>query len=361
MEKMGEIILNSRITKEFDCIHINSSNNQSSNAERGHLSWTNIKSTLRISLAISLALIRNRIQIANIPLACNKFGFIKYILQVLPCFIFRAKVVSRLGGSHFDKFYKTQPLFYQFIICQILKRIDCIIVRGKEQHKQFQGIYNGRYECVYIPSTVIKYSEQNNDLKSDTKEQFHILFLGMVSQAKGAYDLIRAIPQVLAADSNFVFHFVGDLVEPQNETNITFLKSESFNIKKFIKENKLEQYVTFYGPLYGDAKIQQLKKVDLFICPSYSESGPFTVVEAMENGLPVVATKVGFLPELFDHGKNIIYVDFNSPSQIKEAILKLRNNQELCRTMVNNNYKILETELSIKTYEKQMIRIFDSL
>ncbi len=358
---MGKIILDSKITTEFDCIHVDSSNKQSSNAERGHLSWKNIKSTFRISLQITSVLIKNHIDVANIPLACNKMGFIKYILQVLPCFIFRTKVISRVGGSHFDKFYKNQNYFYKILIRQILDRIDCIIIRGKKQSKQFENIYNGRYECVYIPSTNMKGLSIKKDYKTKSQEKFNILFLAMVSQAKGAYDLLRAIPLVLCEENNVCFHFVGNLVTPKEEANITYLKPDSLDITQYIKENKLESYVSFYGSLCEDEKIQQFKNADLFVFPSYSEGSPFAVVEAMENGLPIIATKVGFLPELFENEMNILYVDFNSPSQIKESIIKLKSNRKLCRNMVNNNFEILRSKLSLESYENQMIHILYSV
>lgn len=358
-EKMASIILGSRITKEFNCIHLDTSNKQKSNKDRGRLKWINVSSTLRISKEIFRALSKNRVDIVNLPLSCNTYGFIKYVCTLFPCIIFNVRVVSRIGASHFDKFYASQNKLYRKIIRWGLTKIDCVIVRGKEQKKQFDGIYNGKIEYVYIPSTGIKDCAWEKDYNFKTKEKINVLFLGMVSLSKGAYDLLKAIPKILAKDKRFVFHFVGDIVN--KETNITFLPNETLDIYKFIREKQINQFIKVCGHLEGEQKENKWKEADLFICPSYSESGPITVLEAMEHGVPVIATKVGALPELFKHKENILFVDSNSPEEIKDAVLRIISDDQLARNMVTNNYKILEGRLSIKEYEKKMIEIFNNV
>ena len=83
-EKMAGIILDSVIIKRFDCIHIDTSNNQVSNEDRGSLKWVNIGSTVRITWKIFRVLLYQRIDLINIPLPCNILGFLKYLCNLLP-------------------------------------------------------------------------------------------------------------------------------------------------------------------------------------------------------------------------------------------------------------------------------------
>ena len=359
MEKMAEIILKSMITQEFDCIHVDISNKQQSNEDRGTLKWINIRSTIRISWKLFLTLARERIDAVNVPLSCNTFGFLKYVFLILPCIIFRVKVVSRLGASYFDQFYNRQHPVYQLIVRWTLKRIDCIIVRGKQQKVQLRGLYNGRLESVYIPSTGIKKYASKREYDFKRKKQIEVLYLGKVSQTKGAHDLLKAIPQILSVDERFRFHFVGDVV--RNEQNIMFRKGETLDATKFVMVNDLDSFVTFYGHLEGEQKENRLNEADLFICPSYSEAGPITVLEAMEYGVPVIATRVGVLPELFKHEENVLFVDSHSPEQIRDAVLKIISDDSLVHNMVLNNYRILQEVVSLKQYEKRMIEIFNDV
>lgn len=358
-EKMAEIILNSEITKEFEFIHVDTSNKQKTNEDRGRFKWVNLSSTLRISWDIFKAILKNRIDIVNLPLSCNTYGFIKYVCTLLPCIIFKATVVSRLGASHFDKFYASQNKLYRKIIRWGLTQTDCVIVRGKEQKKQFDNLYNGKIVCVYIPSTGIRGSAHKKNYDFVTRTKINVLFLGLVSQAKGAHDLLKAVPKLVGEDDRFVFHFVGDMVK--EETNIMFLANDSFDADKFIQEKKIGRFIEFYGYLDGERKEYKLENADVFICPSYSEAGPITVLEAMEYGVPIIATRVGMLPEIFRHEENIFFIDFNSPEQIKDAILRIISDDSLARNMVANNYKILEGLLSLHEYENKMIEIFRNL
>jgi glycosyltransferase involved in cell wall biosynthesis len=262
-----------------------------------------------------------------------------------------------MGGSHFDKFYGSQSQIYKIIIKRILKHVSCIIVRGENQKKQFENIYNGRIEVVYIPSTGILYNNKEFDFSK--KEQINILFLAMIAQSKGAFDLLKAIPELVKKDDRLHFHFVGDVVK--RETNITFLRSEYFSLKDFISRNQIQSKVTIHGSIKYRNKEIIFKNSDIFVFPSYSEGFPFAVVEAMEYQLPVISTRVGALSEIFRHEKEIYFIPKNSPEKISEAVVELINNPALVKNMIKNCNVVLESILSKKMFEEKMIGIFQNI
>jgi glycosyltransferase involved in cell wall biosynthesis len=47
--------------------------------------------------------------------------------------------------------------------------------------------------------------------------------------------------------------------------------------------------------------------------------------------LPVVASRVGGVPEIVHHGENGLLIDARSPEQLRDAILRLKADKELCR------------------------------
>lgn len=62
---------------------------------------------------------------------------------------------------------------------------------------------------------------------------------------------------------------------------------------------------------------------DLFVCPSLWEGGPLTVVEAMLLEQPVVATDVGFVPEVIEHGRSGLVVPTRDPEALATAITRV--------------------------------------
>jgi glycosyltransferase involved in cell wall biosynthesis len=67
---------------------------------------------------------------------------------------------------------------------------------------------------------------------------------------------------------------------------------------------------------------------DLFTLPSLTEGLPLSVLEAMSHCLPIVATRVGGIPELVTHGTDGLLVPANDDAALAEAMADLINNPE---------------------------------
>lgn len=72
-----------------------------------------------------------------------------------------------------------------------------------------------------------------------------------------------------------------------------------------------------------------LAALDLFILPSRREGIGSILLDAMEQGLPIVASRVGGVPEIVHEGENGILIDPERPDQLKAAILRLREAPDL--------------------------------
>jgi glycosyltransferase involved in cell wall biosynthesis len=68
---------------------------------------------------------------------------------------------------------------------------------------------------------------------------------------------------------------------------------------------------------------QQLPGYRVYVHPSYSEVAPLAIIEAMAAGLPVVAGRVGGIPEIFDDGKEGRYWPVDDPVQATAVLLAL--------------------------------------
>lgn len=70
-----------------------------------------------------------------------------------------------------------------------------------------------------------------------------------------------------------------------------------------------------------------LAAFDLFILPSRKEGIGSILLDAMEQGLPIVASRVGGVPEVVHHGENGLLIDAERPDQLARAILELHGDR----------------------------------
>lgn len=83
---------------------------------------------------------------------------------------------------------------------------------------------------------------------------------------------------------------------------------------------------------------QYLKAFDIFCLPSLKEGFPFALLEAMQAGLPIIATKVGAILEIIENEKEGLLVEPKNSIALKEKIDYLLQNPEKAKTMAQNAF-----------------------
>lgn len=123
---------------------------------------------------------------------------------------------------------------------------------------------------------------------------------------------------------------------------------EKENIQSSIKQYKLKNKIKIASP-NGAAKY--LKAFDIYVCSSVKEGLSYTIIEAMQAGLPIIATKVGGNPELIKNNENGILIEPKNANQISEAILTLMNNEEMRKKLADKAKSVAEKNF---TFEKML-------
>ena len=144
-------------------------------------------------------------------------------------------------------------------------------------------------------------------LRSPAGNGATVLFLGRLHEKKGIFDLVRAIPQVLAVLPGTTFVFAGD--------------GEIEAVRALATELGVAHAVRLPGWVDGAAKQQHLEQADLFVLPTYFEALGVALLEAMSCGVPVIATPVGGIPDFIDHGVEALLVPPGPGTALAAAIV----------------------------------------
>jgi len=95
----------------------------------------------------------------------------------------------------------------------------------------------------------------------------------------------------------------------------------------------LTRNISFLGAIDHQRVPDLLKNVDIFVMPSISEGFGVAAVEAQAMEIPVVATKVGGIPEVVLDGETGLLVELGNSEQLAQAILTLIENPTLRKQM----------------------------
>ena len=160
-----------------------------------------------------------------------------------------------------------------------------------------------------------------------------LLFVARLAELKGLSVLLEAMAVVAKAHPDVRLTVVGD-------------GPERSRFEKLRKRLNLEQTVDFVGYRSQSEVAQHLADTDVFVLPSYAEGVPVTLMEAMGSGLPVVATQVGGVSELVEHGTNGFIVRPGDADELADRISTLLGDPALRQRMGSAGRSKVESDFS---------------
>lgn len=228
---------------------------------------------------------------------------------------------TRLSGAAFSSLefseratYLSYPLLRMVEMAYFLKpRLYITVSKWMRQHLQETCHVAGN--VLVIPNSVEvdnkKTGESTELLGEVIPERFAerriVLFVGRLLAMKGVYVLAKAIPQILRTirDDKPLFVFAGP-GDPSGLLNI-------------LRKEGNEADCLFTGPLPREKVGELMAKSKVVMVPSLHENLPYTVLESMACGTPVVASSVGGIPEAITDNYNGMLVEPGSPEALVEA------------------------------------------
>jgi glycosyltransferase involved in cell wall biosynthesis len=133
-----------------------------------------------------------------------------------------------------------------------------------------------------------------------------VLFVGRVERRKGAGTLMRAIPLIWAQHPDCEFVFVGRVCDDVEE-----------------QVAAMPARVQFLGVRPHEELVAWYQRAAIFVAPSLWDNSPNTIYEAMACGTPVVASRVGGIPELVDDGETGLLVPPADERALADALSAL--------------------------------------
>jgi glycosyltransferase involved in cell wall biosynthesis len=179
-----------------------------------------------------------------------------------------------------------------------------------------------------------------------------IMFVGFVVPHKGVRELLHAWLKLPANCASL--EYVGKVVDPHLQEELESLAAKAG------RSNEL----CFRGAVKHEQVLGYLMSADIFVLPSYGESAPMVVLEAMGCSRAIVGSFTGAIPEMLDIGGGQecgICVTPKNTDELAAALSRLLNDPQLRETLGQKARQRAEQMYSVPVGCKQLLDLWRSM
>ncbi len=185
------------------------------------------------------------------------------------------------------------------------------------------GFRDGRAALI-TNNCAIRRAQVVRERPSQTGDPPSVLYLGRLSREKGLPVLLDAFAQVLRRMRARLDVYGLGLMREELEAQALSLG--------------IRDSVVFHGWVPPGAPFfAALKGGDVFVLPSLSEGLPSVIPEAMSQGLPIIASRVGGIPDILQNGEAGILVPPGDSAALADAICRLLIDQSLRKRLIRRS------------------------
>jgi glycosyltransferase involved in cell wall biosynthesis len=184
-----------------------------------------------------------------------------------------------------------------------------------------------------------------------TPEPGRLLYAGRIAHGKGLVELVRAV----ARAGSVPLHLVLAGAMPD--------RNYGHSLREEIRNLGLAERVTLAGLLDEPQLVAEFGRAQALILPSHQETAPMVIQQAMAAGLPVIATRVGGIPDLVEHERTGLLFEAGDVVRLADLIERLAREVELplqigraARTVANERFRADAVAAATVAVYRDMLR-----
>jgi len=205
----------------------------------------------------------------------------------------------------------------KWLVSHILRSLSIRIIANSKAVRDSVSNGNDYQDVIVLPNSVpdefflprVNIRDARRELGIPV-DSFVVGVPGTLRPVKGHDFLFNAVPEIVRRHPNCIFAVTGcDASETGTKLHNQVRSMKLTNSIRFL--GTIDEMRTFYSA------------VDVVCVPSRSESFGRVIVEAFASGNPVVATSVGGITTLVDHGRNGLLVEYGDTNALVDTVCSL--------------------------------------
>ncbi len=230
---------------------------------------------------------------------------VKYLLK-------DTKRILTLQSGDLDDPKKQKNIFIQLFWKIIHRSPDIVTAISTFLAKRAESLGVSR-DKIFITPNGVDFSEITESTEKITNR---VVCVARLSWEKGLDFLIKAWLEVIKKVPDAELVMVGD-------------GDKRLEIESLIKELNIADSVVLMGNLPHRQTLIEIKKSEIFVCPSLAEGLGNVFIEAQACGVTPIGTRVGGIPDIIQDGMNGVLVEPKNTEAISQSIINLLSNKEL--------------------------------
>ncbi len=304
-------------------------------------------------LSVDLAMVRDPIQTSVVHCHTWYTFFAGYLAKLM----YGVRLVTTIHSLEPLRPWKREQLGRGYEVSSWMERqgvenSDAVVAVSKGMREDIIAHYKVDPDRVVVIHNGIdlagyRRAEETSALDKYGISRPYVLFVGRISRQKGIMHLLEAAESL--PEGVTVVLCAGSPDTPEVEAELAQKVSQMRNV---VWINKM---------LPKDQIIQMYSHAAVFACPSVYE--PFGIInlEAMACETAVVATEVGGIPEVVEHGRTGILVEPGNSGQLLNAIVELLNSPETAREMGLAGRARVEKHFSWDAIARQTMELYETV
>lgn len=240
-----------------------------------------------------------------------------------------------------------------FILKYFCDTIITVSDKTREHHLRFGKLPENKTITIYNGIQLSRFQSHNRTRLDETKRilglkpnSFVITTVAVLREPKGIQFMIKALPEIIRHEPNLTYLVVGDGIYASE-------------LKYLVNELGLEEHVIFTG--YRTDIPGILSVSNLFVLPSLGDALPTVLIEALAAEKPIIATRVGGIPEIINDGINGLLVPPADPESLTKACLKYIRDVEFSRSIKVKGAEIAKERFDIGIQARKLEIIYNDL
>lgn len=188
-----------------------------------------------------------------------------------------------------------------------------------DAYARYHGVARDKIRVVHLAAPNLEYYETHEPpVYPRDSERLRFLFVGRMEAKKGPLEMLLAFNNLAQLDefSSAELHYVGqDSTIKDGQTTQQYAQARL--------SEAVRRRIIFRGEVSNTELYEQYARCDIYVSPTYTESFGLVVLEAMLFGRPVIASRVGGIPEIVKEGETALLVPHRDVAALTAAMLEL--------------------------------------